>query len=1197
MFNLARRVYSGTACDLPGVSMAIETFRPAMWAAVRSGHVPPHAAAMVDMGLRWGFEAGAQPARLKGQRVFTNYPSATGEFRGMVAHAIAKRVAAGRTLDLGVWTYEKLLALKAVFGNFFIFPMGAVPKALEADACRPTSDHTRTGFNAAVDMTHLSHSLTALADIASELQHGYCMHVSDVDAAFPMLPWAPWLWAYMFHRFYPLLPDGTLGKQLHLYVNINGDFGTRGLPGVFKTFLVDVVVQMARAAGVLTLPMPVYVDDMGAIGSVAKSTIKEMVAFQDWSVLTCGINFKRIKDRVAAQVQLMLGFWWDSFSGTRTLEERKLVQYTDMLLEYSSCSSLSLLERQQVAGRMQRAVLTMPPGAACLLGEMFALMVGLSLAWHRRRTTRAERANYRFFHDVLKLNLGKGYFSYVNFSQGEMVKSDASKKRSCTGGGWFTSTGRYDWYLYGNAAARRPIDFLEGDTVVGAVERLGSGWKKQWIPFGVDNQAFQKSADKGRSRAERLNLLLKRLFVLQIRFDCILRFFWLSTTANYLADHLSRDRAAAFLAEARASGELDADAVLVPEPDAGRTRTLDMTAPFNEADMAAIAAAANERVDMAVHSRHVGAAVVLQAAARSLLARQRATFRRACMHLSVTRIQAHVRGFMARREEHMDLEAILHVAHHGQPHPEFDEDSVMSVLGNAPAYFDERERRAGQRQAGRGAAGGLVRFAVLSTLLLGVTAAPRDSYSAQSASVSYPRATLFDGVPEQWRERLGALLDNRLAASSMRTVQSAVRLWEPVCDRHGWHYVIPTDCPQRGGMLVTYVLHLMEDTSLVGSSISSYVWGLRTWHKLQFQADPVLGVMDWRDFMTAVRVLTHVPHEPRRYIPMELIEAMAADVDLSSFWEVQFMFFVIVLLCTFSRSECPCPKHFTGPDSWDPMKHWCVRDIKIALVAGVYVLAVRFKKIKQDPRIERPAARGDGSDPGAAAEGGSDWSYVGDAPDSPLSPFLWYRRLMAFYDGPREPSSPFFTARDRVRPYTYSAASADLKSSLGRVSTDTDFGLHGLRVTGYNKSKEANGEDLAVAHGGWKPGSNSRYDRFSLRSVFAMAGRMLSGVRVAVDSDGEDELVADGAPVQPRELVRTRLTRHSEASPVARAAAAAASSAPGPDVESHHISFARLLRAGAAAAVVAEPAARSPPLNLRLRSTGPALDEGAGPGE
>ena len=30
------------------------------------------------------------------------------------------------------------------------------------------------------------------------------------------------------------------------------------------------------------------------------------------------------------------------------------------------------------------------------------------------------------------------------------------------------------------------------------------------------------------------------------------------------------------------------------------------------------------------------------------------------------------------------------------------------------------------------------------------------------------------------------------------------------------------------------------------------------------------------------------------------------------FWEVQFAFFLIILLGTFSRSECPCPKTFTG---------------------------------------------------------------------------------------------------------------------------------------------------------------------------------------------------------------------------------------------------------------------------------------------
>lgn len=84
--------------------------------------------------------------------------------------------------------------------------------------------------------------------------------------------------------------------------------------------------------------------------------------------------------------------------------------------------------------------------------------------------------------------------------------------------------------------------------MVDAVERRGSHWRHQYIPFGVDNQSFQKSADKGWSRADRLTLLLKRLFVLQLRFDCLLKFFWLSTDENYLADHLSRGRPEAFLA-------------------------------------------------------------------------------------------------------------------------------------------------------------------------------------------------------------------------------------------------------------------------------------------------------------------------------------------------------------------------------------------------------------------------------------------------------------------------------------------------------------------------------------------------------------------------------------------------------------------------------------------------------------------------
>ena len=174
-----------------------------------------------------------------------------------------------------------------------------------------------------------------------------------------------------------------------------------------------------------------------------------MAKFQDWAENVCGVQFKRIKDKAASQVQLFLGLWWDSFTGTRTLEERKLIQYMDMLLEFSTRKTLTLLERQQAAGRLRRAIMSMPPGASCLLANIFALMFGLSVAWQKRRTTRAERQDYRLFYDILTLNLGRGYFTTDRFKEGPSVYSDASRSKKYTGGGWCSSAGPYDWWRYG----------------------------------------------------------------------------------------------------------------------------------------------------------------------------------------------------------------------------------------------------------------------------------------------------------------------------------------------------------------------------------------------------------------------------------------------------------------------------------------------------------------------------------------------------------------------------------------------------------------------------------------------------------------------------------------------------------------------------------------------------------------------------
>ena len=64
-----------------------------------------------------------------------------------------------------------------------------------------------------------------------------------------------------------------------------------------------------------------------------------------------------------------------------------------------------------------------------------------------------------------------------------------------------------------------------------------------------------------------------------------------------------------------------------------------------------------------------------------------------------------------------------------------------------------------------------------------------------------------------------------------------------------------------------------------------------------------------------------------------------------------------------------------------------------------------------------------------------------------------------------EGCEPMFLARDQTRPYTYGAAMSDLARMLERVGVQETYGLHSLRVSGYNWSKRGNGVDITVAHG------------------------------------------------------------------------------------------------------------------------------------
>ena len=87
-----------------------------------------------------------------------------------------------------------------------------------------------------------------------------------------------------------------------------------------------------------------------------------------------------------------------------------------------------------------------------------------------------------------------------------------------------------------------------------------------------------------------------------------------------------------------------------------------------------------------------------------------------------------------------------------------------------------------------------------------------------------------------------------------------------------------------------------------------------------------------------------------------------------------------------------------------------------------------------------------------------------------------------------------FLCADKKRPYTYGALMADFRKKLAAVGADVKLGPHGIRVRAYNDSRDANGEELTVAHGGWRSGAHSRYARFAQRAVLGIPAAMLGVV-------------------------------------------------------------------------------------------------------
>ena len=113
--------------------------------------------------------------------------------------------------------------------------------------------------------------------------------------------------------------------------------------------------------------------------------------------------------------------------------------------------------------------------------------------------------------------------------------------------------------------------------------------------------------------------------------------------------------------------------------------------------------------------------------------------------------------------------------------------------------------------------------------------------------------------------------------------------------------------------------------------------------------------------------------------------------------------------------------------------HFGVRDVDVENVGGRRALKLRFRVIKQDQRVERPEARGEG-----------DWVYLGavekDGQSTKWCPLGWFLKLQRFHGARADKKAPLFLDPDMRRPLIYRKFGQQFKDLQARVGVAREDG-------------------------------------------------------------------------------------------------------------------------------------------------------------
>ena len=352
---------------------------------------------------------------------------------------------------------------------------------------------------------------------------------------------------------YRLVPVHPLDRPLQamewggaLYVDPMLPFGLRSASKIFNA-LADGLEWYLGHLGVRFVFH--YLDDFLVVGPPASPECAKALAVLDGACAWLGIPIAEHKREGPTTCLTFLGIEVDTVSGQLRLPARSLDRLNSLLQEWGDRKACQRRDLKFLIGVLNHACKVVRCGRS-FLRRMLDLLHGVPmhpLCPHPIRLNRAFRSDLAWWRLFAAEWNGVSFLPPIIRLPRQQLASDASGSWGC--GAYYGS----HWFqlCWDRRSEGLPIMAKELLPIVLACTVWGQEWARSYMYVSClcDNQAVVACLRSRTSRDGHCMHILRTLAFVEARHAFALRPQYISTTDNHMADDLSRDKLASFLAK------------------------------------------------------------------------------------------------------------------------------------------------------------------------------------------------------------------------------------------------------------------------------------------------------------------------------------------------------------------------------------------------------------------------------------------------------------------------------------------------------------------------------------------------------------------------------------------------------------------------------------------------------------------------